>query len=479
MNIGFKKIKSTALVVAALGLSGCASYNVNQGIDRVNQQANGFTQNALNLAITKEQRDKRLAATNQLLAKPVGQKEAVQLLLANSPAFQAMLAQNWAEAAGAAQSGRVSNPTFAFESVVMGSETELTRFFSFGLLDLMTLPQRAAMANHRVEQAQIRMTAEVVDQVTQVRQAWVRAVAAEQSYTYAEQVFASAQASAELARRMEAVGNFNKLTRARHQAFYADAATQLATAKQVAVSSKEVLVRLLGLDEVQQKQLVLPERLPALPKQPMSPADVARQISHERLDVQQAKAALNAAAKAQGLNQVTSLTDIELSVNRGSVSDSAASTYSARRGYEIGVKLPLFDWGELQRDAMNAQTLVAANQLEATIRSAGSSVRDNYAAYRTAYDISRHYKDEVIPLRKVISEENVLRYNGMIIGVFELLADSRDQIGVVLSAIAAEQQFWLTDAALHATLIGRPTATGMVATSNTSNNATNNSAAGH
>jgi outer membrane protein TolC len=222
---------------------------LNQGLERVNRDASSFTQSELNLAKTKEDRDKRLAVTTQLLAKPVGQKEAVQLLLANSPAFQALLAQNWAEAASAAQSGRISNPTFAFESVVTGTETELNRFLTFGLLDLITLPQRSAIAKDRVEQAQIRMSAEVVDQVTRVRQSWVRAVAAEQSYRYAGQVFASAEASAELAQRMESVGNFNKLTRARHQAFYADAATQMATAKQVAVSRKEELVRLLGLDE--------------------------------------------------------------------------------------------------------------------------------------------------------------------------------------------------------------------------------------
>jgi len=475
MNSRFKKFKTLILFIAVLGVSGCASYNLNQGLDRVNRDVSSFTQSELNLAKNKEDRDKRLAATTQLLAKPVGQKEAVQLLLANSPAFQALLAQNWAEAASAAQSGRISNPTFAFESAVMGTETELNRFLTFGLLDLITLPQRSAIAKDRVEQAQIRMSAEVVDQVTRVRQSWVRAVAAAQSYNYADQVLASAEASAELARRMESVGNFNKLTRARHQAFYADAATQLANAKQVALLLREELIRLLGLDEAQAKQLVLPERLPSLPKQPMTPEDVAKQVSQERLDIQQAKAALNAAAKAQGLNRVTSLTDIELSVRRGSVSDSSTSTNSSRRGYEVGVKLPIFDWGDMQRDIMSAQTLAAANQLEATVRSAGSSLRENYAAYRTAYDLSRHFKEEVIPLRKVISEENVLRYNGMLIGVFELLADSRDQIGAVISAIAAEQQFWLTDAALQATLIGRPTSVGVAAISST----TNNTAAGH
>ena len=107
---------------------------------------------------------------------------------------------------------------------------------------------------------------------------------------------------------------------------------------------------------------------------------------------------------------------------------------------------------------LNARTLAAVNQLEATLRSAGSSLRESYSAYRTAYDISRHHRDEVLPLRKTIAEENQLRYNAMLIGVFELLADSRDQVSTVMAAIGAEQQFWLADAALQASLIGKPTA---------------------
>jgi len=82
MNFRFIKTKSMVLLTAALVLSGCSSFNLNQGLDRVNREVNGFTQSELNLAKTKEDRDKRLAATNNLLAKPVGQKEAVQLLLA-------------------------------------------------------------------------------------------------------------------------------------------------------------------------------------------------------------------------------------------------------------------------------------------------------------------------------------------------------------------------------------------------------------
>jgi outer membrane protein TolC len=466
--------KWTLVVATVATFYGCASYDVQKGVDRANLDVKDFVKSEIQLARTEEDRQKRQTVSAQLLLNLVGQTEAVQLMLANSPAFQALMAQHWAEAASAAQSGRISNPVFSFESVVTGTETEINRFFTFGLLDILTLPQRSAIAEHRIVQAQIRLASEIVDRVTQVRQAWVKAVAAEQSFVYAQQVYDSAEASAELARRMESVGNFNRLTRARHQAFYADAATQLVTAKQNAVSKREELVRLLGLDENQAVNFKLPARLPAIPSNPLSVEAVGQEASRQRLDVQLAKASLNASAKAQGLVGITSFTDIELSARRGNVSDSAAGVTTSRRGYEVGVRLPIFDWGSMQRDAMNAQTLAAANNLEATIRVAGSSLRENYAAYRSAYDISRHYKDEVLPLRKVMADENMLRYNGMIIGVFELLADARDQVATVISAITADQQFWMADAALKANVMGRPTSAGVSAISSASNSSVAN-----
>ena len=51
----------------------------------------------------------------------------------------------------------------------------------------------------------------------------------------------------------------------------------------------------------------------------------------------------------------------------------------------------------------------------------------------------------------------------MLIGVFELLADNRDQISSVTAAINAYQQFWLADASLAASMTGKPTALTMAA----------------
>ena len=459
------------LALSALGLvvlTGCASVSLDQNTSRVNDEAGSFAGGQLALATTQDERDQRAQAAQTLLAQPLGQTQAIQLALVNSPSLQVLLAQGWAESADAAQAGRIANPIFSFERMTSGPELALARALSFGLLDLLTLPSRNGIANQFIEQSQLRLSSEVVDQVTLVRQAWVRAVVSQQSLTYAKQVYASAEAGAELAKRMQAVGNFNRITRAREQAFYADAATRLSTAQHQVTASREELVRLLGLDEGQAQALKLPERLPDLPKQPLDPQAIGSQATRARLDIRLAQATLDVAAKAQGLNMVTSFTDIELTGRRNTTFDNAGGTRSTARGWEISLRLPIFDWGGMQRAAMNARTLAAANHLEATVRSAGSNLRESYSAYRTAYDVARHYRDEVVPLRKVISEENQLLYNGMLISTFELLADARDQISAVVAAMDAQQQFWLADAALQASLIGRPTSTRLSAASGAS-----------
>ena len=201
------RAKLVIAVAAVVVLSGCASVNLEQNISSANDAASGFTDGQLTLARDQTERDALHQRASDLLAKPLSQKDAVQLALVNSPSLQALVAQNWADASTAAQSGRIANPILSLERVRLGSETEIGRILSFGLLDLLTLPTRKGIAERRIKQTQLRLSSDVVDQVTQVRQSWVRAVAAQQTLAYTHQVVASAQASADLAKRMQASWN--------------------------------------------------------------------------------------------------------------------------------------------------------------------------------------------------------------------------------------------------------------------------------
>ena len=251
---------------------------------------------------------------------------------------------------------------------------------------------------------------------------------------------------------MQAVGNFSKLQRAREQAFSADAVAQLARARQSARASREALVRALGLNDAQASALTLPDRLPDLPASPKDEATVAQAAMDQRLDVRLARASLEFTARDQGLNRITSFVNgLELGIIHNS-----ETGLPPQKGFELSLPLPIFDFGDASRSRSQATYMAALNRTAQLAVVARSQVREGYGAYRTAYDLSRHYRDEIVPLRKTIAEENVLRYNGMLIGVFELLADSREQISSVMQAIEAQRDFWLADAALQATLIGKP-----------------------
>jgi outer membrane protein TolC len=438
-------------------LAGCASIDIDRAVQEAQADTAAIAPGRLELARTPAQAEARQRLARQLLAQPLSMEGSAQLALANSPALQSLIAQGWSDMAAADQQGRIANPVFTFERIRSGSELELGRLLSFGLLDLLTLPQRRAVADNRVAQSKVQLAAGVVEQVSAARQAWVQAVAAKQKLSYARQVKDAAEASAELARRMQQVGNFSKLQRARQHAFYADAAAQLALAQHAATATREALVRQLGLDDAQAAQLQLPDRLPDLPKEPRAAADVSTAAMQQRLDVRLARLQLEGAGKAQGLELANALFDTELGVRHDTIFDHGER--ANRRGFELSIRLPLFDGGAAARAAMNAQTLAAAARYEAAVRGATSHLRESYSAYRTAHDVARHYRDEIVPLRKTMADENLLRYNGMLIGVFELLADTRDQIASVISAIDAQQQFWLADAGLSASLIGKPITT--------------------
>ena len=115
-----------------------------------------------------------------------------------------------------------------------------------------------------------------------------------------------------------------------------------------------------------------------------------------------------------------------------------------KTGFEIELELPLFDWGGAKvaqgRGDLHAVGAAASPRRPST---RAREVREAYSAYRDRVStLARHYRDEIVPLRKRISEEKLLRYNGMLISVFELLADAREQVASVNAAIEALRDFW-------------------------------------
>ena len=433
-----------------LALLGCANFSADGGLNRVSELSkerigNSATNilnapNVANAANSPEVQER----INALLSAPLSSDAAVEMALLSNPRLRIALAELGIAEADLVQAGRLRNPGVSFGRLSGNGEVEIDRAIMFDLSGLLSMPLRRAIEERRFAQTQLQTALQIVRLATDTRRAYFQAVAAQQSLLYMQQVDQAAQASSELADRMTKAGNWGKLEQAREQAFRHEVAVQLARAEHNVNATHERLERLLGLGD-RHHALKLPERLPDLPVALRRVEEIETQALAQRLDVQVAKLDTESTAKSLGLTRATRF------VNAFEVGyqNKSASNASLAQGYQVEFSLPLFDWGQARvRRAENIYMRSFYRSTDVALQ-ARSEAREGYAAYRTNFDIARQYRDEIIPARKRVSDEVLLRYNGMLSSVFELLADARAQIASINSAIDAQRDFWIAESELN------------------------------
>ena len=445
-----------AMLAVAWLLAGCASFSDDGGRARVDALASARIGQPLPAA-PAAQRDAAADQSTQaaqgevrrLLAAPLAPDGAVRIALLNNPRVKIALAELGIAEADLVQAGRLRNPRFGFGRLAGDDGVEIDRRVMFDLVGLLSLPMRTAIEQRRFEQAQLQAALQAVRLASDTRRAYFQALAAEQSLAYLRQAALASEASAELAQRMARAGNFSKLDEAREQAFHAEVSAQLKRAEHGALAAREQLLRMLGLSG-SDASLRLPERLPDLPATLASGKDIESTALAQRLDLQLAKLDAEATAKNLGLTRATRFVNVfELGYqNRSATGASRAD------GYEIELALPLFDSGDarLRRaEASYQRTLLRTAEVALQAR---YEVREGYSRMRSQYQVARQYRDEIVPARKRISEEVLLRYNGMLASVFELLADARSQIASVTAAIDAQRDYWIAESELQFAIHG-------------------------
>ena len=447
----------TIIAAASLLLAGCASFSPDGGFGKVSQLTQERTGQGVALQRSPEDAQTAQNRVAELLQTALTADAAVEVALLNNRGLQAKFGDLGIAESELVRAGRLKNPSLSFGRMSGGGGVEIERTVLFDILGLLTMPMAKEVGQQRFEQAQYQAAYDAVSLAADVRRAYFDAVAAQELAKFYEQVKETADVSNELAKRMLQAGNFNKLAQMREQAFYADATAQLARAQHQAAAQREKLIRLLGLYG-EQLNFRLPQRLPELPKQVLEPQNAEQTAMDKRLDVQMAKRAAEATAKSLHLTNATRMVNV-LDVAYKNKSESGAPRAN---GYEIELELPLFDFGSTRAARAQATYMQAVNRTAEVAVNARSEVREAYSAYRTAYDLAQHYRDEVVPLRKRISEENLLRYNGMLIGVFELLADAREQVAGVTGYVQALRDFWVAETNLQTALTARSPAAGSV-----------------
>jgi outer membrane protein TolC len=235
--------------------------------------------------------------------------------------------------------------------------------------------------------------------------------------------------------------------------FAAEIDAELVGARQHAAAAGEKLTRLMGLWQ-SDLDAYLPSALPALPGSTRSVKAIEQAALNARVDVQMARAEMEAMARSYGLTRKTHFLNVLDAAGISKTQKDRGESRANGGGYELVLEVPLFDFGKANVREAEARYLEAANRLGQLGVNAASEAREAYGAYRATYQVARKYQGEVLPLHESIGAETELQYNAMQVDAFALLEAARARSRAKVASIEAKRNFWLASTDLSVAMLG-------------------------
>jgi outer membrane protein TolC len=440
------KISKVLFPCLLLTLTACTSIPNDRGISAVQELVD--TQIGSDNPASKLQPENELTLeqVSSLLGSPLKAEDAELLSMQLNPQARTNLLKVGIAEADYAQAGRLRNPGFTYERTTEGDYSTSLLFDIGGLL---LMPLRREIELRRLEAARYNAAGAVIEHLANTRIAWIDAVVEQQLTQLVERSLESAATANDMTRQMTALGHSAITEAAESEIFLGEMRSALTRQRLAEAAARESLIRQLGLWGRSARNLTFPERLPKLPELLREYVSVEGEAIDRRLDVQIANANLEAMASNYDLTRRTPfLSSIEL----GPTLEKGGG--ETERGFELEFKIPIFDAGGIS----NAKARFLFEQSQAQAQSvaiaAASQAREALQTYRSYWDIARHYKEVLLPLRRRVSEERLLHYNGMLISVFDLHDDVRSAAQLEASAIRSVRDFWVADARLQLALTG-------------------------
>ncbi len=440
---------SILLLAAAALAAGCARPPRDPGFGDVQRSVHDRLGRAVEWDTRLDDGGGATAAVRELLGRELSADDAVQIALLNNRRVQAVyedLGVAWAELV---QAGLLRNPVFdGSVRVGSGASPAIEATVVENFLGVFWVPLRRRIAAAELDAAKGRVTGAVLDLAWETRTAFHRLQADLRQLALHRQMLEAAGASHEVAQRLHKAGNITGLELAREQAVHEEAKLATAAAELAIEDGRERLNVLLGLHGADTAWRAAP--LPEMPKEELDLAHVERRAIEASLDVEIARRNAEVAARRLGSRRAEKVFG-----DAGVGADFKREHGQASAGPTVVTPIPLFDWGQGQVSAAEAELRRRWRDYAATaveVRSAARAARNRLIAARQR---AEYFARVVVPLREKITAETLLEYNAMQIGPIQLLEARRAETEARRQGAEALGTYWAARAEMEQVLNGR------------------------
>jgi cobalt-zinc-cadmium efflux system outer membrane protein len=322
----------------------------------------------------------------------------------------------------------------------LGPDVELSVTEEF--IDLLMIPAQKKIAAAKFEQAKLEVAGKVIDLASDVKAAYFTLAGDEQMLELRKTAADAMQLSAQAAQKMNDAGNLNDLDLANELATAEEAKADLASASSQVEVDREKLIELMGIDSSATVQV---EGRLAEPGEDLPVEQLGKIAQRKRLDLLAAKQAIVVAARSAKLTDETRLIpDLDVGVDTERNPDGSRVT-----GPVFQLPIPLFDQGQGTVMRGRAELMQKQQEYLALARKIGSEVREADQKMVAARERARAYHETILPLRQRVVKQAQLHYNGMLLGIFQLLDAKQREIDAGREYISALKDYWVARCAVE------------------------------
>jgi cobalt-zinc-cadmium efflux system outer membrane protein len=397
-------------------------------------------------------------AQRRILAEPLDADAAVRAALLGNRELRAALREMGVARGQLQQAGLLPNPLVEVELLPeRNSHVELR--VEYDVTGLLLAPLRARAAAPELEAARYRAAGAVVALGYRVRAAFYRVQAAEQRLLIAQQALDAWAAGRDAARALGRAGNVAELDVATQEAAYERARVAVAQIELDVLAERERLQRLLGTWGTDTAWRVRGELAP-VPAEPPPAEHLETRALRANLDLRELRERLESLARRAGFARAAGwIPDVTVDVHALYGNPEAAAGLGAqeelRFGGGVAATVPIFDRKQGMANALGAQAEALLERYQGLAVDVRSAARETRGRVASAYARARQYEDVIVPAQRRVTEQTLLQYGAMQIGVFQLLQARREQLDVEMARIETLREYWTAVAELGALLGGK------------------------